>query len=591
MKDYRKGRDSNKENGVSRHTSLSRMPLADITNEVSLLRRPPEDGLAAPLNPSTTRSIRQTRTGTATEWIRSSGGQAFASLASNTITSRRDSENLQSSDESSLGDRPVLSLPITRRLRSSRPAPSRATMSSTPLPSDSCIPDPARQLFMTCNQVPCFSAAGYREPWTTAQVPPKTHKTTSGQLVILPSHATLVDFREGERRKGEKGDEVIVVSSDGLMIQIFSAPHLSTPCCLAEPHVTYTLDALPSSYYKLYEQARKIIDRVKRRIPRLVMYEVDSTCTLMINGPQADIQVSLDARAGAGSTPAVRVRLSRKLLNVEISTATGTHANGGEWSRKVLFWHGRDEGIGPGELRRLDTRQRHAIQVLRNFLFLVEHIEGLHDPQGSSAGPIVMDNRKNLAGIGCKRTASHTTPKSIEHVIDCPVTCKRGAVAFPPNCKTRSAVFEASSVPSIAELTVSPRPRLGLGAPPVQPTPVRKVSSTAVDSRPQSAITQESGGPKMVLSPVSASVAGVDMRFLPSVGWCIRLGEGVGTYRIMFFDGAMLEIGIEDEHVEFMAPDGDVERFAIRDSHAQRNIGDRMKAFEEFVSLFEDEDS
>jgi hypothetical protein len=54
-----------------------------------------------------------------------------------------------------------------------------------------------------------------REPLSTSLLPPKTHKLAHGQLVILPSRSVLVDFREGERRKGRKGDEVMVVSPNG----------------------------------------------------------------------------------------------------------------------------------------------------------------------------------------------------------------------------------------------------------------------------------------------------------------------------------------------------------------------------------------
>jgi hypothetical protein len=54
-----------------------------------------------------------------------------------------------------------------------------------------------------------------REPLSTSLLPSKTHKLAHGQLVILPSRSVLVDFRELERRKGRKGDEVMVVSPNG----------------------------------------------------------------------------------------------------------------------------------------------------------------------------------------------------------------------------------------------------------------------------------------------------------------------------------------------------------------------------------------
>ena len=60
-----------------------------------------------------------------------------------------------------------------------------------------------------------YSGPSTREPLSTSLLPPKTHKLACGQLAILPSHSVLVDLREGERRKGRKGDEVLVVSPSG----------------------------------------------------------------------------------------------------------------------------------------------------------------------------------------------------------------------------------------------------------------------------------------------------------------------------------------------------------------------------------------
>lgn len=63
--------------------------------------------------------------------------------------------------------------------------------------------------------LPSLSEPLGREPLSTSLLSPKTHKLAHGQLVILPSRSVLVDFREGERRKGRKGDEVMVVSPIG----------------------------------------------------------------------------------------------------------------------------------------------------------------------------------------------------------------------------------------------------------------------------------------------------------------------------------------------------------------------------------------
>jgi hypothetical protein len=59
------------------------------------------------------------------------------------------------------------------------------------------------------------------------------------------------------------------IGSELSKIHLFSAPHLSTPCCLAEPIATYSLGDLPADQYKLYEQAKKVIEHIKRNVTKV----------------------------------------------------------------------------------------------------------------------------------------------------------------------------------------------------------------------------------------------------------------------------------------------------------------------------------
>lgn len=56
-------------------------------------------------------------------------------------------------------------------------------------------------------------------PLNTTCLISKTHKLTNGNMTVLPSRSLLVDFREGERRKGRKGNQVLVISSDGQTVR------------------------------------------------------------------------------------------------------------------------------------------------------------------------------------------------------------------------------------------------------------------------------------------------------------------------------------------------------------------------------------
>lgn len=71
----------------------------------------------------------------------------------------------------------------------------------------------------------CSAPIGTTRPLQLNMSPlrPQTQKTVHGQVTILPSLSLLVDFREGERRKGRRGDEVFVVDPDGSTVSCFDA--------------------------------------------------------------------------------------------------------------------------------------------------------------------------------------------------------------------------------------------------------------------------------------------------------------------------------------------------------------------------------
>jgi polo-like kinase 4 len=55
--------------------------------------------------------------------------------------------------------------------------------------------------------------------FTTSPLPSQMHKMVHGQITIQPSRSLVIDLREGERRRGQKGDEVLVVNADGGMVR------------------------------------------------------------------------------------------------------------------------------------------------------------------------------------------------------------------------------------------------------------------------------------------------------------------------------------------------------------------------------------
>lgn len=219
MKGFTSTRATNKENGPTRTIRPSRMPLSDITNEVEFLRRSLENDTSVNRSANTERDstaprTRRVRTGAVGKKSKMAGGHEAAPIRWLGVAA----ENAHSSDESSLENEPLLSPPTARTFGAPRQV--QSNVAAVAFPTVPATPATSVNTLSTQFTKLSADAASDRQPWSTAQVPPKTHKTTSGQVVILPSHATLVDFREGERRKGKKGDEVIIVSADGLTVSV-----------------------------------------------------------------------------------------------------------------------------------------------------------------------------------------------------------------------------------------------------------------------------------------------------------------------------------------------------------------------------------
>ena len=95
----------------------------------------------------------------------------------------------------------------------STPAASKPSVASRRVPSSP--PSPSGPAFNNPPQE--TTGIGMPRPnlFNASFLSPQTHKVARGQLVVLPSRTLLVDFREGERRQGRQGIEVLTISPDG----------------------------------------------------------------------------------------------------------------------------------------------------------------------------------------------------------------------------------------------------------------------------------------------------------------------------------------------------------------------------------------
>ena len=198
-----------------RLSGIRRSPFADITNMLDsrLGRYNWEEPSSPPPQSHTLRVAMQNENDSKI----SSSGRGLASLKTRGIN-RHSPQPITSGSE-------VASAPPLGSVPKSRP--SRRQVSGA---LNQCPHDPGLCGESTVNDVLHYDASSgkpplssypglsTREPLSTSLLPPKTHKLACGQLAILPSRSVLVDFREGERRRGKKGEEVMVVSPNGDLV-------------------------------------------------------------------------------------------------------------------------------------------------------------------------------------------------------------------------------------------------------------------------------------------------------------------------------------------------------------------------------------
>jgi hypothetical protein len=300
------------------------------------------------------------------------------------------------------------------------------------------------------------------------------------------------------------------------------------------------------------------------------MYEGNYVCTLMANGPRADIEIRTNPRSTSTSTTtSTRIRFSRKLRTMQIFSSETNLC------KKTMFCTARGVPTDAGDWALLSANEKECLAALLDFLRVVEAVESL--PRDSSASePRPVDPAE-------RHTRQSTKREEAAHFAASAVPPHRGNDAGPPgpgsslpkSIATSMIPLPVSTAPPPpctrpTHVTVSPRPRFPSAIPRVSSNTSRKASSTAVgdappppleEDRPSSlvACTAEDVGTLRDL-PLSASGRSrLQTRFMPGVGWCVR--SGLARYRIMFTDGIALEVDVDEERVEMVECDGSVVRF------------------------------
>ena len=297
------------------------------------------------------------------------------------------------------------------------------------------------------------------------------------------------------------------------------------------------------------------------------MYESNYVCTLMANGPRADIEIRTNPRSTstpilASLTTSIRIRFSRKLRTMQIFSSETNLC------KKTMFCTARGVPSDAGDWALLSANEKECLAALLDFLRVVETVEGLPRDVSEplSAVPAEQQTRHSTKREAAPSAASAVPPHR-ENDSYTPVA------SLPKSAATSTIPLSSSTVPPPpplstrpTQVTVSPRPRFPSAIPRASGDTSRKASSTAVGDTPPSedrpsslaACTEDLRS----LRDLSASGHGrprLQTRFMPGVGWCVRSGSA--RYRIMFTDGIALEVDVDEERVEMVDPDGSVVRF------------------------------
>ncbi|KAG6918316.1 hypothetical protein DXG01_015174 [Tephrocybe rancida] len=164
-------------------------------------------------------------------------------------------------------------------------------------------------------------------PLNTSGMGYQTHKAVYGQITILPSHSLLADFRESQRRKGFRGDEVLLIDPDG---------------------------------------------------QKLVLYLAGAKYTLMANAPEGEIEILIATSTGFPEAQtdghSLRIRFSRKNKSIEIARHV-SDSRGEEWKKRSIVSISQPPYISTADWKIMEQNEKDALHHLALFVKISEAVE------------------------------------------------------------------------------------------------------------------------------------------------------------------------------------------------------------------------
>ncbi|KAF9454724.1 kinase-like protein [Macrolepiota fuliginosa MF-IS2] len=219
----------------------------------------------------------------------------------------------------------------------------------------------------------------------------QSQKTKDGSISVLRNRHIVVEFRDPP--EGNPRSKVMVINSEQnqvltsdrrtlllvnelthSQVSIYEHPVSRESVHRAVPSVQYTRESLPSVFWVQYQAASAVIDRMKKRTPKLVMHTNDGKFSLMLNGPPGDVEVSFSfaettssfGSADDGEEIILRIRYSEGQGLVELRRFGGG-ADGKVWLKKRMTSIFNTKEIPQSEWARLDDLERDGLARLITF--------------------------------------------------------------------------------------------------------------------------------------------------------------------------------------------------------------------------------
>lgn len=279
----------------------------------------------------------------------------------------------------------------------------------------------------------------------------------------------------------------------------------------------------------------------------------------MANIPRGDIELAFHSPTMSSAKspgqqqekiPYMRIRFSRQNQFIELSQHLSS-IQGEEWTKKSLSSTHSPPYISTECWTTLESKEKEAIQQLVHFVRTCEAVEGL----------LVLDKLPMSQTVNNPRADINSKP--LTHQLQTQPLKTNIAFSTPPMAISLSSVKLARRPPKLATSSTASVWSQQDGKCDDSSKPVIQSMGNYVAVEGVRSTLDVIDPTEWCAEEFTNGSRGIQTRFLPSVGWCIRYGSRVsqgGRYRIMFLDGIALDIDVDEDWVELRSESGDATR-------------------------------